>query len=242
MIRILLLDTLSDATTAPETSAFSQGTQLAARLVSGPWSASGLLYDNLLEDIAVFDAGLNAQQEGFNAVCVHSLSEGGANALRSTLDIPVLHTARTAFLQAMTLGARIGVMANTPNHALQLSGLLRQWQLEHACAGGVQVLESGNASAGDLIRKCIEQHGADVICSFLNLDPASLAKQADELGCPLINPLMVTCQLAESFVATELTHGPSAVPRPIVPKIPVVQGMARAMNPLKSSPFRKEAL
>ncbi|MEM8563632.1 MAG: hydrogenase expression protein HupH, partial [Pseudomonadota bacterium] len=47
-------------------------------------------YDTLLMDMSVFEAGLKAQEEGYSAVCIDTVSDSGLYALRSKLDIPVV--------------------------------------------------------------------------------------------------------------------------------------------------------
>jgi Asp/Glu/hydantoin racemase len=39
-------------------------------------------------DLAIFEAGANAQNDGFDAVCIDTMSDSGMAALRSVLNIP----------------------------------------------------------------------------------------------------------------------------------------------------------
>ena len=49
-------------------------------------------------------AGLDAEKEGFSAVCIDTMSDSGVSALRSVLSIPVIGPGRTSMLTAMSLG------------------------------------------------------------------------------------------------------------------------------------------
>ena len=42
----------------------------------------------------MFEAGLDAADEGYDAICIDTMSDSGASALRSVLDIPVVPPAR----------------------------------------------------------------------------------------------------------------------------------------------------
>ena len=43
--------------------------------------------DMVLADIAILEAGLSAENEGFDAVCIDTMSDSGVAALRSSLSI-----------------------------------------------------------------------------------------------------------------------------------------------------------
>ena len=38
----------------------------------------------------MYEAGVTAQEDGYDAVCIDTMSDSGVNALRSMLDIPVI--------------------------------------------------------------------------------------------------------------------------------------------------------
>ena len=52
-------------------------------------------HDLMLAEIALTDAGAGAQAEGFDAVCVDTMSDSAVKVLRSLLDIPVIGPARS---------------------------------------------------------------------------------------------------------------------------------------------------
>ena len=61
-------------------------------------------HDMMLMDWTVFQAGLKAEEEGFDAVCIDTVSDSGLYALRSKLTIPVLGPGEVAFHLACILG------------------------------------------------------------------------------------------------------------------------------------------
>ena len=44
----------------------------------------------------MFEAGLSAEDDGYDAVCIDTMSDSGVNALRSVLDIPVIAPAKAS--------------------------------------------------------------------------------------------------------------------------------------------------
>jgi len=68
-------------------------------------------HDWLLLDVALFEAGIGAEDEGFSAVVIDTVSDSGADALRSMLDIPVVAPGRASLIFSLSLGRRFGVMA-----------------------------------------------------------------------------------------------------------------------------------
>ena len=67
-------------------------------------------YDLVLADMGIMEAGLKAQEQGYNAVCIDSMSDSGVAALRSVLDIPVIGPGRASMLMALLLGDRFSII------------------------------------------------------------------------------------------------------------------------------------
>ena len=67
-------------------------------------------HDSVLADISILDAGKRAQEEGYDAVCIDTMSDSGLAALRSILDIPVIGPGRAAMLTALMLGERFSIL------------------------------------------------------------------------------------------------------------------------------------
>ena len=85
-------------------------TEVVYRAVEiGPQSFQGA-QDMVVVDLAVLQAGMNAERDGFDAVCVDTMSDSGVAGLRSLLKIPVVGAGRTAFLTAMQLGSKFSIL------------------------------------------------------------------------------------------------------------------------------------
>src|SRR5688572_29424889 len=78
-------------------------------VAAGPTNYSSH-HDFVLADISILAAGLKAQKEGFDAVCIDTMSDSGMAALRSVLDIPVFGPGRASMLTALMLGDRFSII------------------------------------------------------------------------------------------------------------------------------------
>ena len=67
-------------------------------------------HDFVLAEAANFEAGCRAEQEGFDAVCIDTMSDSGVAALRSVLDIPVFGPGKVSMLTALMLGHRFSII------------------------------------------------------------------------------------------------------------------------------------
>ena len=67
-------------------------------------------HDYILADLSMFEAGLDAADEGYDAICIDTMSDSGASALRSMLDIPVITPGKASYLTALMLGHKFSVL------------------------------------------------------------------------------------------------------------------------------------
>jgi allantoin racemase len=67
-------------------------------------------HDAAIADLSIVDAGKNAQTDGFDAVCIDTMSDSGVAALRSMLDIPVIGPGRASMMTALMLGDRFSIL------------------------------------------------------------------------------------------------------------------------------------
>ncbi len=196
-------------------------------------------YDTLLMDWYVFRAGLRAEQEGYDAVCIDTVSDSGLSALRSALSIPVVGPGASSFHLACTLGRRFSVVT-----------MWRQWVHlyekvfdEHALWPRVasirhidtrpdtKELLAGKEEVvfGALERECrraVEEDDADVIVLGSTTMHASHAHLSAALAVPVINPGLVAYKTAELLLEMGLSHSPTAYPPPEVPNDRAVLGAA----------------
>ena len=197
--------------------------------------------DMVLADISILEVGQSAQKEGFDAVCVDTMSDSGVAALRSVLDIPVIGPGRASMLTAMQLGSRFSVVT-----------MWKQWfQLYEKTAGelgirnhvasirSIDVVPDNQALLADKeedifplllaeAEAAIAEDGADVI--LLGSTTMHQAHQflSASLDVPVINPGPLTYKLIEAMLGLGLSHSRAAYPAPLVPRTEMIAGMMAA--------------
>jgi allantoin racemase len=91
-------------------------------------------HDWLLSDMGVFEAGIEAEAEGYDAVCIDTMSDSALNALRSVLDIPVIAPARASYHLALMLGNRFSIIAQLDAWEHMYRKTLQEYGLADRCA------------------------------------------------------------------------------------------------------------
>jgi len=233
---------LKARTTQVEEYAAGRGTSFVFRSVRvGPTSFVGW-HDWLLADLGVFEAGCHAQEEGFHAVCVDTMSDSGVSALRSVLDIPVVGPGRNAMLLAITLGARFSVVALWRPSVVRYRAAIADLRLEHHCAS-IRSLDFDPDFAGllqgkeeaarqrivEVGRSCVEQDGADVIILGSTTLHAAATWLEEELDVPIVNPGPASYAMAGLLLDTGLSHSTACYPRTPVPRLDLYRTMADAV-------------
>ena len=203
-------------------------------------------HDSAIADLALFEVGLSAQKEGFDAVCIDTMSDSGMNAMRSVLDIPVIGPARASFMTALVLG-------NTMSVVTQWDGWIQAYKKaaqEYGVADKLVSIRSINIMPDvenllggkeeevfpkllEASMKCIEDDGAEVI-----LLGSTTMHQAHEfltknLPVPIINPGPLTYKLAECLLGLGLTHSRKAYPKPHKPKPKIIETMMEAASKIQ---------
>ena len=202
----------------------------------------------MLADVSLFDAGKTAQDEGYDAVCIDTMSDSGMNALRSVLDIPVIGPGRCSFLTALMLGNKFSVLTQwDPWMALYKKALV-EYGLADKCAsvrsintppdvenllGGKEEVVFPKLKAA--AEQCIED-GADVICMGSTTMHQSVPYLRENLPVPVINPGPLTYKLAEFFIGLGLTQSRKAYPKPHVPKLDMLDAMLEAAATTEKAP------
>ncbi len=206
-----------------------------------PVKAGPALYDSyhdfMLADLAMYEAGVTAQEDGYDAVCVDTMSDSGVNALRSVLDIPVIGPGRASYLAALMLGNKFSVLTQwDPWIALYKKGT-QELGIAHLCASvrsintppDVENLLGGKEEVvfPKLVEqglKCIED-GADVICLGSTTMHQAHSHLVENLPVPVINPGPLTYKLAETMLGLGLTQSRTAYAHPHVRKDAMVHAM-----------------
>ncbi len=194
-------------------------------------------HDWALADIAMFEAGKTAEDEGYDAVCIDTMSDSGVNPLRSILDIPVIGPGRCSYLTALMLGSRFSVLTQwDPWIGLYKKGLA-ELGLTDKCASirsintppDVENLLGGKEEVvfpklRDAGLQCIED-GAEVICMGSTTMHQAVPYLRENLPVPIINPGPLTYKLAEFFLGLGLTQSRVAYRKPDVPKLEMLAAM-----------------
>ena len=205
----------------------------AADFVAVPWGAAlgDSYHDMLLMDWTVFQAGIDAEEVGYSAVVVDTVSDSGVRALRSRLTIPVVGPGEAAFHTAMLLGKRFTVLTMWPqwfplyektltdyglwDRVASLRSIDTRPDVTELLAGKEEVifaaLEAEACAA-------IEEDDADVIVLGSTTMHQSAAHLARVLPVPVVNPGVVAWKTAEMLVSLGLTHSKKAFPSPEVGK------------------------
>jgi len=208
-------------------------------VVAGPTSFQSP-HDWLLLDVAILEAGLSAEADGFDAVVIDTASDSGVDALRSMLDIPVVGPGRASLLFALTLGRSFGILAQWEPALARLGKSLDEWGLAAHCAG-VEHFDTEPDFAGLIGDKRAEvlpkmeaaclrlvDAGADVICLGSTTMHEAHAYLVDRLPVPVINPGPLSYKLVELLLAAGLSQSRRAYPRPLVPKEAMIHAMLGA--------------
>lgn len=194
--------------------------------------------DMALAEIGVLEAGLKAESDGFDAVCVDTVSDSGVTALRSELSIPVFGPGKASVLMAMMLGKRFSILAMWPHWRHFYEKNLMELGVAHACASirSLDVTPDNQGLLGgkedetfqaleNLAKACIEEDGADVILLGSTTMHQAHAFLAERLSVPVINPGPLSYKMAEAALDLGLSHSRAAFPRSPAPQTDVFHRM-----------------
>jgi allantoin racemase len=203
-----------------------------------PWGAAlgDSYHDMLLMDWTVFQAGIDAEQDGYAGVLIDTVSDSGLRALRSALTIPVVGPGEAAFATACMLGKRFSVLTMWPQWFPLYEKTLTEYALWDRCASlrsidtrpDVTELLAGKEDVifGKLkaeAEAAISQDGADVIVLGSTTMHQSAAYLADNLPVPVINSGLVAYKQLELLIGLGLSHSKKAFPLPEVPRAALIR-------------------
>lgn len=184
-------------------------------------------YEATLADVFVLEAGCRAEEHGYAAVCVNSMSDSALAALRSRLSIPVVAPNLASMLVASLLGKKFSVVTMWP----QWHELYHKAAREHGLTARLASVRDVGirpdttellAGKEDFIfealevqaRKAIDDDGADVIILGSTTMHQSHAYLEKVLDVPVINPGVIAYKMCELLVLSGLTHSKRAYPAP----------------------------
>jgi allantoin racemase len=197
-------------------------------------------HDSVLADVSILDACKGAQAEGYDAVCIDTMSDSGLAAARSLLDIPVIAPGRASMLAALMLGERFSILIMWDRWRHLYRKTLAELDFGRHCASirsiGVapdnQTLLAGKEDEVfprllDAARACVEQDGAEVILLGSTTMHQAHGYLAARLPVPVINPGPLTYKLAEAALALGLKHSRKAFPTPFTPRLDLIDAFFR---------------
>jgi allantoin racemase len=188
-------------------------------------------YDAQLMDMFIFEAGLKAEEEGYDAVCIDTVSDSGMYGLRSRLTIPVLGPGQIVFHLAGILGHKFSIITMWDEWFHFYKKGLNEYGLWNKLASmrsiktrpDVKELLEGKEEIIfkkllDESTKAIEEDGADVIVLGSTTMHQSYTFLKENLPVPVLNPGLVMYKLCEVFLELGITHSKKAFPSPQVIK------------------------
>jgi allantoin racemase len=184
-------------------------------------------YEMTLADAFVLEAGIDAETEGYDAVCINSMSDSGLSALRSRLTIPVVGPGQACFLTAAMLGHKFSVLTMWDRWkplyrkvALELEMNTRLASIEsietrpdaeELLAGKEEVVFAKLEAAA---RRAIDHHGADVIVLGSTTMHQSAEFLSSVVEVPVLNPGLIALKQCEMLVQLGLSHSKVAYQSP----------------------------
>ncbi len=220
---------------------FGPALQFEYRAVkAGPVNYSSQ-HDFVLADASIFEAGCRAEEQGYAAVCVDTMSDSGVAALRSVLDIPVFGPGKVSMLAALMLGDRFSILTMASRWKPLYKKALDELGLHHKCAS-VRAIEVPPDNQGLLsgkeeqvfplleaaARQAIEVDGAEVLVLGSTTMHQAHAYLQQRLPVPIINPGPLSYKIAESMLALRLAQSRATYPRPMHPRLEMLEAMLAA--------------
>lgn len=184
-------------------------------------------YEMALADAFVLDAGMKAEEEGYSAVCINSMSDSGLNALRSLLTIPVVGPCQSTLLTACMLGQKFSILTMWDKwHPLYKKTITEQG-LDHRLASirsidvrpdTEELLAGKEDMVFDLLVRegnaAIEQDGADVLILGSTSMHQSHNYLVENMAVPVLNPGLVALKVCENLLDMGLAQSKKSYPAP----------------------------
>ena len=197
-------------------------------------------HDWALMELAIFEAGIEAESDGYDAVVIDTMSDSGMAPLRSMLTIPVIAPGKASMLFALMLGNRFGILAQWHKALARYKKATAEYGLSYHCAavdhfdeppdfanllGGKEekVFPKMKSACERMIEK-----GAEVICLGSTTMHQAAEYLSKEINVPIINPGPLSYKLVETLISTNLAHSKESYPNPLSPKKEMVHAMLKA--------------
>jgi allantoin racemase len=182
-------------------------------------------HDAVIAEISMMEAGMQAEQQGYDAVCIDTMSDTGVAALRSVLRIPVIGPGRHAMLAALMLGRRFSILtmwdAWRPLYSKTIADLGLSWHCASVRAANIapdnRNLLSGKEDVvfprlAEVGMACMTEDGADVLILGSTTMHDAHAYLSQSLPIPVINPGPLSYALALAAIRTGSMHSKETYP------------------------------
>ena len=180
--------------------------------------------DVALDSPEIVSLALDAQENGYDAVCLYCFSDPAFDACREVLDVPVVGGAQASVLLAFELANSFSVLTTSKRRISQKKAFLRGICPDITRLASVRSVEipPGASLNRDAVlavleehsRKCVEEDGADAVIlgclSFAAMGQALTGR----LGVPVIDPAAAMLTEAEALVIQGLCHSKKSWPHP----------------------------
>lgn len=184
-------------------------------------------YDSALASVFVLELAQQAEAEGFDAVCISTMTDTGLEAARSRLSIPVVGAGMSSFLLACSLGDRFSIITLWDRWIPPYKKNLRQYCLSERLASvrhinthpNLEALLTGKeevvfAALEKAARQAIDEDGADVIVLGSTTMYQSHQYLSQKLNVPVVNPALVGVQACENLLDLSLSHSKACYAEP----------------------------
>ena len=206
----------------------SPGTDVECVTARNSGTVGDCYYDLAVFDMYTAEAGLRAEEAGYDAVVLDTVSDSGMYVLRSRLSIPVIGPGLVSYCVAAMLGKKFSIITMWNRWIPLYERNLDSYRLWEKCASirAVEVspdperlfagkeeemAERLTAEA----QKAIADDGADVILLGSTTMHEAGDQMSRRLPAPVINPGPVAIKLAEAIVQLGLSHSKVAFPSPL---------------------------
>jgi len=186
------------------------------------------LYEGLLLEMFIFEAGMRSEEEGYDAVCIDTASDSGMQALRSRLSIPVIGPGLVGCHIASMLGRKFSIISLFERWNDNCKRNMIAYQMIHKVASfrslsdvqpDVANLMDGKEELvypqlENLCLKAINEDGADAIVMASTTMHQAVNYLKDRLPVPVINPGIWGVRIAIDMVDLGISHSKRAYPSP----------------------------
>jgi len=195
-------------------------------------------YEGLLLDFFLFEEGIKAEEEGYDALCIDTVSDSGIQALRSRLKIPVVGPGVASMHFACMLGDKFSILTMWKKWNFVYIRELDEYKLWDRFASirdvgespdQVRLLKGKKPNIFNRLEqeglKAVEEDGANVIILGSTTMHQAHKYLSERLPVPVLNPGLVAYKIAEMMVELRISQSKARYPSPQEPKDELVHAM-----------------